>query len=80
VTASGASSMTSATVACCQVGAALPAARLGAVMLELAIGSQGRGAIAGPVPHPPFNPYVPFSAIRLTDGLLDMVTLPLGNG
>ena len=44
------------------------------------IGSQGRGAVAGPVPHPPFNPYVRFSRIRLTDGLLDMVTLPSGIG
>jgi hypothetical protein len=39
-----------------------------------AIGSQGRGAVAGPVPHPPFNPYVRFSRIRLTDDLIDMVT------
>ncbi|HWG72613.1 MAG TPA: hypothetical protein VG184_01015 [Acidimicrobiales bacterium] len=47
----------------------------------LPIGSQGRGARnADPVPHPPFNPYVRFSRIRLTDGLLDMVTLPSGNG
>ncbi len=46
----------------------------------LVIGSQGRGALSSPVPHPPFNPYVPFSRIRLTGGLLDMVTLPLGIG
>ena len=42
----------------------------------VAIGSQGRGAASGPFPHPPFNPYVRFSRIRLTDDLLDMVTLP----
>jgi hypothetical protein len=47
---------------------------------RVAIGSQGRGAASGPVPHPPFNPYVRFSRIRLTDGLLDMVTLPSGSG
>src|SRR5205807_1703056 len=46
-----------------------------------AIGSQGRGACgAGPAPHPPFNPYVRFSRIRLTDGLLGMVTRPSGSG
>jgi len=44
------------------------------------IGSQGRGAIAGPFPHSPFDLYVRFSRIQLTDGLLDMVTLPSGNG
>jgi hypothetical protein len=26
------------------------------------------------------QPYVPFSRTRLSDGLLDMVTLPSGNG
>jgi len=47
----------------------------------VSIGSQGRGARkASPVPHPPFNPYVRFSRIRLTDGLLDMVTPPSGIG
>jgi uncharacterized membrane protein YgaE (UPF0421/DUF939 family) len=46
----------------------------------LAIGSQGRGAACGPFPHPPFNPYVRFSRIRLTDDLLDMVTLPSDSG
>ena len=45
-----------------------------------AIGSQGRGAVAGPFPHPPFNPCVRFSRTRLTDGLLDMVTQPSGSG
>src|SRR6266511_4164359 len=40
--------------------------------LRFAIGSQGRGALASPVPHPPFNPYVRFSRIRLTDDLLGM--------
>jgi hypothetical protein len=45
-----------------------------------AIGSQGRGAGEGPFPHPPFNPYVRFSRIRLTDDLLDMVTLPSDSG
>ena len=50
-------------------------------MSVVAIGSQGRGARkADPFPHPPFNPYVRFSRIRLTDGLLDMVTLPSGIG
>jgi hypothetical protein len=45
------------------------------------IGSQGRRSrVAVLVPHPPFNPYVRFSRIRLTDGLLCMVTLPSGNG
>jgi hypothetical protein len=29
------------------------------------IGSQGRGALASPVPHPPFNPYVRFPAYGL---------------
>ena len=43
------------------------------------IGSQGRGAIAGPFPHPPFNPCVRFSRTRLTDGVLDMVTQPSGS-
>jgi len=45
------------------------------------IGSQGRryrGAVL--FPHPPFNPYVRFSRIRLTDDLLDMVTLPSDSG
>jgi len=46
-----------------------------------AIGSQGRGVrSAGPFPHPPFNPCVRFSRTRLTDDLLDMVTLPSGIG
>ena len=41
------------------------------------IGSQGRGVRqADPIPHSPFNPYVRFSRLRLTDGLLGMVTLP----
>lgn len=40
------------------------------------IGSQGRGAVAGPVPHPPFNPCVRFSRTRLNDDVLDMVTQP----
>ena len=45
------------------------------------IGSQGRRCRdAVRFPRPPFNPYVRFSRIRLTDGLLDMVTLPLGIG
>ena len=45
------------------------------------IGSQGRGARkADPVPHPPFDLYVRFSRIQLTDGLIDMVTLPSGSG
>jgi poly(A) polymerase len=48
--------------------------------LRISIGSQGRGAGDGPFPHPPFNPYVRFSRIRLTDDLLDMVTLPSGTG
>jgi hypothetical protein len=47
----------------------------------VSIGSQGRGACsAGPVPHPPFDLYVRFSRIQLTDGLLNMVTLPSDNG
>ena len=42
-------------------------------------GSQGRrNRLAALFPHPPFNPYVRFSRIRLTDGLLDMVTPPSG--
>jgi len=44
------------------------------------IGSQGRGARAGPFPHPPFNPYVRFSRIRLTDDLPGMVTPPSDSG
>src|SRR5687767_993702 len=44
------------------------------------IGSQGRGARTGPFPHPPFNPYVRFSRIRLTDDLLGMVTPPSDSG
>jgi len=43
-------------------------------------GSQGRGARVSPVPHPPFELCVRFSRTQLTDGLLDMVTLPLGIG
>ena len=35
--------------------------------------------LPGPFPHP-FNLYLRFSRIQLTDGLLDMVTLPSGNG
>jgi hypothetical protein len=51
------------------------------IVVMIVIGSQGRGVrLADPVPHPPFNPYVRFSRIRLTDGLLDMVTPPSGNG
>ena len=43
------------------------------------IGSQGRRCRCAVLfPHPPFNPYVRFSRIRLTDGLLDMVTPPSG--
>jgi hypothetical protein len=48
--------------------------------IEAIIGSQGRGAASGPSPHPPFNPYVRFSRIRLTDDLLGMVTLPSDSG
>jgi hypothetical protein len=44
------------------------------------IGSQGRGANEGPVPHPPFNPCMRFSRTRLSDGLLDMVTQLSGSG
>ncbi|BBX72996.1 hypothetical protein MSHI_09020 [Mycobacterium shinjukuense] len=45
------------------------------------IGSQGRGVRkADPFPHPPFNPCVRFSRTRLTDDLLNMVTLPSGSG
>jgi hypothetical protein len=45
------------------------------------IGSQGRGACnASPVPHPPFELCVQFSRTQLTDGRLDMVTLPSGIG
>ena len=45
------------------------------------IGSQGRSARnASPFPHSPFNPCVRFSRTRLTDGLIDMVTLPWGSG
>src|SRR5262249_30829940 len=43
-----------------------------------AIGSQGRGALASPVPHSPFDLYVRFSRIQLTDGLRVMGTLPSG--
>ena len=50
----------------------------GAFASSKLIGGQGRGACEGPVPHPPFELYVRFSRIQLTDGLLDMVTLPLG--
>jgi hypothetical protein len=46
----------------------------------MAIGSQGRSARVGLFPHPPFNPYVRFSRIRLTDDLLGMVTLPSDSG
>ena len=45
--------------------------------------SDQRGAryrCAARFPHPPFNPYVRFSRIRLTDDLLDRVTLPSGSG
>jgi hypothetical protein len=46
-----------------------------------AIGSQGRrNREVVLFPHPPFNPYVRFSRIRLTDDLLCMVTLPSGIG
>ena len=42
---------------------------------------QGRRyRCAARFPHPPFNPYVRFSRIRLTDDLLDMVTQPSGSG
>jgi acetate kinase len=45
------------------------------------IGSQGRRyRCAARFPHPPFNPYVRFSRIRLTDDLLDMVTPPSDSG
>ena len=44
------------------------------------IGGQGRSAVSGLVPHPPFNPCVRFSRTRLTDDLLDMVTQPSGSG
>jgi hypothetical protein len=55
-----------------------PSRRLPSAMAP--IGSQGRGAVAGPVPHPPFDLYVRFSRTQLTDGLLDMVTPPSGIG
>ena len=46
-----------------------------------AIGSQGRRCrCAVRFPHPPFNPYVRFSRIRLTDDLPGMVTPPSGSG
>ncbi len=49
-------------------------------MRGVSIGSQGRVVgKAGTFPHPPFNPYVRFSRIRLSDGLLDMVTQPSGS-
>src|ERR1700744_4437566 len=57
------------------ISGSLPAAMMSRCHHD-AIGSQGRGACEGPFPHPPFNPYVRFSRIRLTDDLLDMVTLP----
>ena len=45
------------------------------------IGSQGRRCReAVRFPLPPFNPYVRFSRIRLTDDLLDMVTPPSDSG
>ena len=69
-----------------RVGTALMTGGLAAVglltiVVALVIGSQGRRCRdAVRFPRPPFNPYVRFSRIRLTDGLLDMVTLPLGIG
>jgi hypothetical protein len=42
--------------------------------LKWLIGSQGRGSLAGPFPHSPFNPCVRFSRTRLTDDLLDWIT------
>ena len=73
-------------IAVTSVGHAVPAVvdavrdQVGRFTHTCFIGSQGRGTLASPVPHPPFNPYVRFSRIRLTDDLLDMVTLPSGIG
>lgn len=51
------------------------------VLKPCSIGSQGRRCRwAVRFPHPPFNPYVRFSRIRLTDDVLDMVTQPSDNG
>jgi len=45
-----------------------------------AIGSQGRSVQQVDLfPHPPFNPCVRFSRTRLSDGRLDIITLPLDN-
>ena len=48
--------------------------------VDLAIGGQGRSAVASLSPHPPFKPCVRFSRTRLTDDLLDMVMQPSGSG